>query len=1492
MIILFLLLLLLKAGGHLLLGKKTEQQMHAGFGRRSLGALMGRPDKLKRLTTTETLAARVVEAVMLRHAAFREGVHRLCSRPSFQAAGILWALGFSLSWCSTLSFWRRDDCLQRWDFQLLSTWHYAIQEVFLAAATLEFSLSFTHQVEVLSFVWSPAFWVELVTLPPCIVFVRVTCGRFLGDYRISHLLLLTGCLRWLKTFVYARFVSSSLLWGSHTKGQIVQLILGISLMLLTFASAMFTAESIHPFDGVRHPSEEAFLSFWAYLYFGVVTMSTVGYGDIHPQTWVGQGLCVVFIVTSLVWVPREFAVLIDSFSSRGKIFGSLPVKLFGGPFILLVGDVSPSQLSAFIQEARLRSDAPPKLVLLTSAPLDGYAQQLREAHLGRVRLCFVNGEAGIGGLPGDLQLVQPISSCWSLLLHACMCCVCLSVCLSVSSLRGVFVLSPPASFNVFSDRQVLTRVVSLLKADVEPANCCVQLGTEICANVIATMGVSSFIILSDLKMALISRSLSDCPGIIPLITNLCSSSYPDLPTGLLRLRFCPAVLSHMEAYIRGATYALYSFRVPPCMLGLEFEEVVLNLFRLGGILTLGLERGQGDWLSPSLLPPLGRVRPAGGRRRVPSCCCCTRQQSDGLFSSQGSWGAACSEPQPLSPKLLIGGTEVAPAPPTAAAAPSAAAAAAAPRATAAAAAKAPTSYWLNPSGEGCHLRPGDRLIVIASSVSIAECLQYATRLPWIPRAYGMRSLLSQAFNFAGGDRRSASHHVGMMAAKASFKDSLLRCDRHPPDCRVKQTERMPTLKAPNHNHACMRGGMETGMQTGMQQRQAPAAADSPTLPLHSSAAEPTTAASLLPGSPLLQQSGGSRGGWRARLLLPETDPTTAAAAAADTLEEGLAEGAALAGPRLLEDPSVGQQPPFVKRRASRDLLLQQPHENTSSSSTNSGAAAAGIVSIAGKIARACSVAGQQNALSTQASLGGQGPPQLQGPPFPSQQKPFSVAAAVAPASRFEPEEDSVLPVLRSEAVGERQAAVSADLSGARQTERGGHLEQRVSDLSDEVSSSLQPPDTSKSASKAYACHFADPSRPLILVCGWPKFLHRLLRKLAVGSTHNVVILAAETPPVWADVSLLAPFSSFTAIVNGRPLSELDLIRAGVLKARCIYIFPLALDNLMFESAASEQQHNDRNAILVYLQLRHLLLHKTDVLEASASGDANLQPQQPAVQQCSGNSGSRAPLSGLPKAVSSSSSSATAAKRPRPPMPPLRGEAPGPPPQGARPPPRRGGFWERRQQAAARGRGWGSSSSNRKRDSSLKNKTPFLFRGFAGGELLILELQEHDNWRFITDAEWIDRDLQQAPCYSAASYLHSTAFMNGSLFCDRMLYSLITQNEALSEFSVSPAIFLELPGIQLQEVPSYAAGSEVTFGELLLAMLRMEKKIPLALYRQGLDTLEHYVVTCPPQDCLLQRTDRVYVLLAGAEKMCLTPDRVVKRINAHLSATLSSKLNPK
>ncbi len=52
-----------------------------------------------------------------------------------------------------------------------------------------------------------------------------------------------------------------------------------------------------PFYDFSNPQE---LSYWECVYFVIVTMSTVGYGDINCETTIGRGFMVFFVLGALV----------------------------------------------------------------------------------------------------------------------------------------------------------------------------------------------------------------------------------------------------------------------------------------------------------------------------------------------------------------------------------------------------------------------------------------------------------------------------------------------------------------------------------------------------------------------------------------------------------------------------------------------------------------------------------------------------------------------------------------------------------------------------------------------------------------------------------------------------------------------------------------------------------------------------------------------------------------------------------------------------------------------------------------------------------------------------------------------------------------------------------------------------------------------------------------------------------------------------------------
>ena len=57
-----------------------------------------------------------------------------------------------------------------------------------------------------------------------------------------------------------------------------------------------------PFYDFSNPQE---LSYWECVYFVIVTMSTVGYGDINCETTIGRGFMVFFVLGALVSILRN-----------------------------------------------------------------------------------------------------------------------------------------------------------------------------------------------------------------------------------------------------------------------------------------------------------------------------------------------------------------------------------------------------------------------------------------------------------------------------------------------------------------------------------------------------------------------------------------------------------------------------------------------------------------------------------------------------------------------------------------------------------------------------------------------------------------------------------------------------------------------------------------------------------------------------------------------------------------------------------------------------------------------------------------------------------------------------------------------------------------------------------------------------------------------------------------------------------------------------------
>ncbi|XP_072905575.1 calcium-activated potassium channel subunit alpha-1-like [Hemitrygon akajei] len=239
------------------------------------------------------------------------------------------------------------------------------------------------------------FWIELnsivdiFTIPPVVIslyFKRDCIGlRFLRTLRLIQLPEILQYLRILK---------------KHTKIKLVSLLSVFVGAWLTAAGFIHTIENSG--DPWRQENNSHQLTYWQCVYLLLVTMSTVGFGDLTARTTLGQVFMAFFIILGMVLFASHVPEIIELIGTNRKYTGSYSVVM-GKKHIIVCGHITLSSLHELLKNFNWKEKEESSTIILI---LEDFNPGLELQALFKRHLLQMQFFQGSVLKPTDLDRVQ------------------------------------------------------------------------------------------------------------------------------------------------------------------------------------------------------------------------------------------------------------------------------------------------------------------------------------------------------------------------------------------------------------------------------------------------------------------------------------------------------------------------------------------------------------------------------------------------------------------------------------------------------------------------------------------------------------------------------------------------------------------------------------------------------------------------------------------------------------------------------------------------------------------------------------------------------------------------------------------------------------------------------------------------------------------------------------------------------------------------------
>ncbi|KAM3830456.1 potassium channel subfamily U member 1 [Vipera latastei] len=187
-----------------------------------------------------------------------------------------------------------------------------------------------------------AFWLELNSIVDFFTITPVCIAFYLGRNWLG--------LRFLKALRLMELPKILQFLQITTSGTAIKL----SKLLAVFVSTWLTAAGfLHWIENSGDPwvyhNNHQTLTYFECLYLIMVTMSTVGYGDVVVKTTIGRVFILFFIVGGLILFANLVPEIADIVGSRKVYMGSY-IYVKGRKFIVVCGNITLSSVTAFLND--------------------------------------------------------------------------------------------------------------------------------------------------------------------------------------------------------------------------------------------------------------------------------------------------------------------------------------------------------------------------------------------------------------------------------------------------------------------------------------------------------------------------------------------------------------------------------------------------------------------------------------------------------------------------------------------------------------------------------------------------------------------------------------------------------------------------------------------------------------------------------------------------------------------------------------------------------------------------------------------------------------------------------------------------------------------------------------------------------------------------------------------------------------------------------------